>query len=417
MTIPATSNWCPDCDEACHGHPTMCTVCGAVLTHPPATTTRTTTSSTTTARTRPIPDSVTQQLRTSSNDLRNQLSSLRTLMDTVRNQQSEVRQFLQDRLHPDNLQVDLNVMDNVRMLNNAMPRDIPSDAVAATASAVLDVLPRVNFTSDNTLFQQCVLELDTEESTAKMSKKKKHTIPAIPGEFCRWTNMKSTSDEPTQHRVSMSNLTLVVADGTGTGEGGILSNHTSSIIQTIKQQHRSRVILYMNRGGGLSFVQKAMLGQRAGASLCVIGNHVPDGPWPYTMCDSTNEATSLGLTIPTVMISYAHGQMIQNLYKDQQKKQKWVLGAMIVQSKDHLECCICTEAYMTGCKIIQIQPGCGHYFHEACVLQWLSKHNTCPFCRYSLPLEDDEMERYRLLQQREQESIRSGTNASDDFYG
>jgi hypothetical protein len=325
-------------------------------------------------------------------------------VEAIRSEQDEIRQFL----NAENLQR----LVNIATLNNsATPIDSTSNNVTATASTVLNSLPRLKFTPDNTIFQQCVLDLDVEETP------KKHTIPAIPGEFSKWYDMKNYSDVSAQHRFSMSNLTLVVADGTGTGEGGKLSNNTLSTIQTMTQQHRSRVVLYMNRGGGISFVQKAILGQKAGAALCVIGNHLPDGPWPYTMCDSTNEASTLGLTIPTVMVSYAHGQFIQSLYREQQNKQKWVSGTVLVQSKDHMECCICTEAYSTGCTIIQIQPGCGHYFHEACVLQWLSKHNTCPFCRYSLPFEDDEMERYRLLQQRQQESTRSGTSASDDFYG
>ena len=415
MTIPATSNWCPDCDEACHGHPTMCTVCGATLTIPP---TRITTTSNSTARTRPIPDSVTRQLRTSSNELRNELLSLRNRMDAIRNEQDEVRQFLQDRFLPETLGTSLNVIDDATWLNNTMQSDAPSSTVAATAKVVLESLPRMQFNSENTIFQQCVLELDDGETCMSTThKSKRHTIPAIPGEFCRWTNMKNNSDEPAHRRSHMSNLTLVVADGPGTGEGGTLSKNTINIIQTLTQQQRTRVILYMNRGGGLSFVQKALLGQKAGAAVCVIGNHLPDGPWPYTMCDSTNEASTLGLIIPTVMISYAHGQFIQNLYREQQNRNSHLTGAMIVQSKDHMECCICTESYSTGCKMIQIQPGCGRYFHEECVLQWLSKHNTCPFCRFALPFEDDEMERYRMVQQRQQDSLRTGTTASDDFYG
>ena len=407
MTIPVTASWCPDCEEVCEGHPTMCTVCGAALTTPPSTTNRDT-PSTTTARTRPIPDSVTNQLRMSSSELRAELVLIRIELGEIRNEQENMRRFLQSRREwTERVNRDLNaVTDETESIS-------PS---SATSTAFLAALPRIQFSSDNNIFQHCLFELDVVETSAPNTHiSNKHRIPAIPGEFCKWSKMSNDdSDKAAQHRRHMSNLTLVIAEGTGTGEGGRLSDRTLQTIQTLTQQHRSRVALYMIRGGGQSFVQKAKLCQEAGASICVIGNHLPDGPWPYTMCDSTNEALTLGLTIPTVMISYAHGKLVQQLYREQVKIEKFITGSLIVQSEDHLECCICTESYSTGCEMIQIKPGCGHYFHKECVSQWLSQHNTCPFCRYALPFEDVNMERRR---QRQLDLDRSGTDESDAFYG
>lgn len=31
---------------------------------------------------------------------------------------------------------------------------------------------------------------------------------------------------------------------------------------------------------------------------------------------------------------------------------------------------------------------CGHIYHEDCLKPWLSNHNTCPVCRFELPLEE-----------------------------
>ena len=157
MTIPATSNWCPDCNEACHGHPTICTVCGAALTNAPTTTTRTSTS--TTSRIRPIPDSVTNQLRNSTIEFRNELSSLRTRMEAIRSEQEEMRQFLQNRVQPDWDNLLLGILSDTTSVNDRADMDVSSTAVAAAKSATLNALPRIEFNSDNTIFQQCALEL------------------------------------------------------------------------------------------------------------------------------------------------------------------------------------------------------------------------------------------------------------------
>ncbi len=32
---------------------------------------------------------------------------------------------------------------------------------------------------------------------------------------------------------------------------------------------------------------------------------------------------------------------------------------------------------------------CGHMFHDACVVAWLKRNNTCPVCRFELPAEEE----------------------------
>ena len=34
---------------------------------------------------------------------------------------------------------------------------------------------------------------------------------------------------------------------------------------------------------------------------------------------------------------------------------------------------------------------CGHIYHPDCLKPWLEKNNTCPVCRFDLPLEEPEM--------------------------
>lgn len=44
------------------------------------------------------------------------------------------------------------------------------------------------------------------------------------------------------------------------------------------------------------------------------------------------------------------------------------------------DCAICYETYKQADSIIEA-PGCGHAFHEGCLLAWLEKSLTCPFCK------------------------------------
>ena len=50
------------------------------------------------------------------------------------------------------------------------------------------------------------------------------------------------------------------------------------------------------------------------------------------------------------------------------------------------ECCVvCHDQYKEGDTVMHLP--CGHVFHEDCVLPWFEEHNTCPVCRYALPVQ------------------------------
>jgi len=57
-------------------------------------------------------------------------------------------------------------------------------------------------------------------------------------------------------------------------------------------------------------------------------------------------------------------------------------------------CMICLENFAEGSTAVVLP--CKHMFHgEECVKSWLKLHNSCPICRYELPVEDQEYETQR----------------------
>jgi len=57
------------------------------------------------------------------------------------------------------------------------------------------------------------------------------------------------------------------------------------------------------------------------------------------------------------------------------------------------ECCICLEENKIGSTVKRLP--CGHLFHPCCIDSWISKHCTCPVCRYELETTDEQFNRER----------------------
>ncbi|CAA7022191.1 unnamed protein product [Microthlaspi erraticum] len=53
------------------------------------------------------------------------------------------------------------------------------------------------------------------------------------------------------------------------------------------------------------------------------------------------------------------------------------------------DCVVCLDGLRQGqwCRML---PGCGHVFHRKCVDSWLLKAPTCPICRASVRLKEEE---------------------------
>ena len=51
-------------------------------------------------------------------------------------------------------------------------------------------------------------------------------------------------------------------------------------------------------------------------------------------------------------------------------------------------CAVCKDEFVVNTEAKQLP--CNHIYHPDCILPWLSKNNSCPVCRFSLPTEDQE---------------------------
>lgn len=352
--MSSITRWCPTCEESCLDHATICTICGTTLQS--------------SASVRVVPPQVERDVRAASqnlasvlNNLRTQVRDLQTAADATVDAVARLRQVAAAQE---------GAWQNVPA--EAMDPQQAAGASRGTAKATLANLPRITLEEDSYLFHQANLAVDGRE------------FGAILGEF-----------GPT---LRQSRGTLVVAEPL-TGLGGL----SSTTIDTVKKLNS--VIMYMERGDGITFVKKALMAQETGASAVVIGNHQAT-PWPYVMKDSKGEATSL--KIPVVMVKQTDGHTLVGLAGNQ-------CHLNVVQNQK--ECVICRDAFETAQKVIQL-PACGHVFHETCALTWLTHHCACPYCRRELPTDDAEYEAERRRTQRTHAGASERTSSEwNDFYG
>lgn len=408
MTIPAGDNWCPECEEACHDHATICTVCGTTLTAPPPAAARSNRQND--ASVRVVPEHLTQEIRSAAQELRGLLRHAGAQIAQVGQEQDLLHQQL--AAAAEQWQV-----TPAELLDPQGNHQQASSQRRPTSQKVLNEIPRVTLTPNSPIFHQSTIEWwkrntstqNTNHSLIGNETATKIQTRAIPGDFGATRN----------DRLLVIGPSFLVLANPLTGKGQRLSEETLSTIQRHRAA-RSRVILYMQRGDGLTFVEKGALAERSGASACIIGNHVTE-PWPYTMQDSKNQAAAMNLSIPVVMVSKEDGQqMLENLHQEQRHDDNTNDAAiectLTIQKDDTAvpDCSICTDAFVVGGDSVMTLPSCGHTFHTRCATTWLTQHNTCPYCRAELPLEDPDQERER---RRNATSAATRESSSLAFYG
>ena len=364
ITMTIIIDWCPTCEASCQDHPSMCSTCGSQLQSRPET------SRPTPIRNPAVPDHMVDELRAASANLSDLLSGLRAQVSSLRERAMNIQELQEQQAAWQNLPPE------------AMNPQLAASRSRPTAKATLDSLPRIVVESKTSLLHSASIRLRAEGG-AKLE------IDAVVGEF----------GPPPPH--SLNEKKLVVAHPK-TGKGGLSDVAKKSIVS-------GSSVLYLERGDGLTFVKKAMLGQAEGVDAIIIGNNNPT--WPYVMKDSRGEAETLGLEIPGVMVKQADGRDLVNFAC----ANKHVQCDLEIQSNAK-ECIICVEPLRVGETVLRI-PACGHVFHETCALTWLRQHNACPYCRRELPTDDETYEQERRRTQRTHAGSERPSTSRDELYG
>ncbi|DAZ93419.1 TPA: hypothetical protein N0F65_000070 [Lagenidium giganteum] len=138
-------------------------------------------------------------------------------------------------------------------------------------------------------------------------------------------------------------------------------------------------IVVLDRGA-VTFAQKVIRAQKAGAVAVIIIQNVD--VWPYTMTDSKGE--SAGLTIPAFMMSMKQGQGFVDFLRSKLTTSQAVRGEILVR-KDARECVICQVEMAIGMQVTRMP--CQHLFHTDCLHEWFKVGNSCPICRVEIPAE------------------------------
>lgn len=364
MTIP--HNYCVSCDEVCDDHPSVCTVCGSRL--------------------ESLPESMQQsrERQLEQNRVSNSLAVPPNLIAQIRESTEQLSTLLQG------LQRDVNtaqmtqqeLLVSMQTLRESMEGGIPDHLLnpstgvpehgRPTAVNALKELTRIRLEKNTAFFHQAELTIARNEELRQPEVK----LEGVPGEF-----------GPLEGYL-LKDAVLVVADPR-TGKGGALSETCQN---SIRQASGQSVVVYFERGDGVTFVQKAILAERAGANAVVIGNN-QEHPWPYTMKDSKKEAEQLNLSIPVFMVKQRYGREILSRVRTAPKRTP-VCSVCIKNDTSSRSCVICTDSFGEGQTVVRL-PSCGHVFHDECATKWLERHNTCPYCRCELPTDDPEYEAER----------------------
>lgn len=341
MTIPsdARRNWCPSCDETCDDHSRICTVCGTHLEYPRENRSSSTNDATTISV---LPLELAEETRRAGRELRELLRHIQAQINDTGREQRELLLDIQQ------------AAQEWQTIPAAWLNPSSSVPDRPTSMDYLQQMPRIHMSDKSTsIFSTASLTVGSRR------------MEAIPADF----------GPAVTDKVCLSGSLIRV----GTGKDGLSSE--------AKRQARQNILFFTR--GDLTFAEKANLAQELGATAVVIGNHVSE-PWPYVMKDSKRQAHDL--KIPVVMIKLADANWISSS-QQQHQQEGAVVECILDIVTNSKECVVCQETYEMGHTVLRLP--CGHCFHEACALAWLTRHNTCPYCRSELPTDDADYEAER----------------------
>lgn len=236
-----------------------------------------------------------------------------------------------------------------------------------TSKQCLDLIPRITIDSHSAILHEATVDI---QRINKQNTSETASFDATVGEFPPHPPFKLTGD-------------IILCQPNVRGKLPISSTSLKNM-----ETSDASPILFMERGD-ITFVQKSQNARSVGAKAVICANHVP--VWPYVMKDSANRAKDDD--IPIVMVKRSDGRTIRNFISSK-KENTFVTCNIRAERIKNNNCIICTEGFDVGGVVMRL-PLCGHVFHEQCALSWLTKHNTCPYCRRELPAEDKEYEKER----------------------
>jgi hypothetical protein len=430
MTIPASNNWCPDCDEACHGHARVCTVCGATLTQPP---TAAASSHRASARNNPHAGVSFRAMPELEAFLPAAMTTAELLRD-VRHQVQATTALAQQSIN--NAATNNAAVAAATLLQGgggeweAVPAEWMEPSAATTSGKhptspeVLKNLPREILNPKSQLLFQVSLEIITTKGNSSSSSENTTTLKleGVTGELgplpSILTNSTATSNSQSSTRLQVEGpLWIPPTRAQRTGKEPFQINDKNDNCPP-----EEGCIVVLERGHNISFFQKAHAAQTTLNAQAVLILNDRAEPWPYVMKDSRTETQKQQqpITIPVIMISQAQGQQLLQECANS-NGQKRTAQLVIQHHPDlRLSCVICREALEVGQTTMTLSKYCGHTFHESCALQWLQHHSTCPYCRRNLPTDDAdynaEQQARQRREQQESSNAAAGTRHGDVFY-
>lgn len=378
----SSASWCPTCLENCSDHPSMCTICGESLILPPSNSSSSSSSSS--ARTARFHPSITTE-------------QLPVPIGGIEGQEGQEWQT-----------------PPPEAMNPQPDQEPQREGASSTSKSYLDSLERITIHANSAILHQATVTVTVLTSTSvsncdndndnnadadanegsTTTESKKYIFPATISEFKPHPPYSIHGSLHLSQPIKGAGPIIICTDTTTTTTG----SKTNPSPTPNPSSPSSPVILYMERGQN-TFVQKtanasSIPNVNVQGIICSNNNST----WPYTMKDSTGK----GGHLPIVMIQKSDGQILHALLKKKKtimKKNTNTNTSMtlhtqieaIKKSNDQNSCIICTDLYNINERIIKL-PLCNHFFHERCIMHWLKNHNTCPYCRKDLPLEDKDEE-------------------------
>lgn len=226
----------------------------------------------------------------------------------------------------------------------------------------------------------------------------------------------------------VATLPLLVPSQPATGAGwpaALTRSASASAAAACDNPYRGACVLFDR--GAITFGKKGLQAQAAGAAAGIVVQAADKArEWPLEMVDAGGEVSPAAgcpggqLRIPFVAVSVGDGAKIRALLNAAAGKAA-TAGAAAASSSNSSssssssastaaapahaaaapvrlrvslqrarkgaaeECLICCDTFAAGHTVITLP--CQHVMHEACVLPWLQRRNTCPCCRLALPLD------------------------------